>query len=387
MFEYKGMFYDDNSKTKNNFYEGGAHFKYLSLYAKLSELQRVLSPRRIVKDEDIKDYKVIKIRRQKVENNSSIMKNHERKKVDMLSESKDKKRIIKKILKNNSMNKDEKINKKKNESNIFDNFINDLNVIKNNRKIKFNDVLIKDKDNSEKTFYSKGKYNHKNDQIINLRLKKLEKFKLFKGNNISKNITIKNNNNSLPKIDSIYLKHFSGDSSDNNKNLFSDILEKVNFNNKRNSNKILSNIKNMNLSSNNQEENKSHIILNKTINKNKINNNLFKNISLIYDDKINNSETRNYNLPIFNKIYHKHDSIIHNNSPIFKIKKINSYNNVSNKNIKESFNNKVDKGKEKIFLNEKSKKKIINLYISTYKKFEKSKYNNKNKKCNISKYP
>ena len=58
MFEYKGMFYGDDSKTKNNFYEGGAHFKYLSLYAKLSELQRVLSPRRVVKDVDIKDYNI-----------------------------------------------------------------------------------------------------------------------------------------------------------------------------------------------------------------------------------------------------------------------------------------------------------------------------------------
>ena len=119
MFEYKGMFYDDDTKTKNNYYEGGAHFKYLSLYAKLSELQRVLSPRRVAKDEDIKDYKVIKIRRQKVENNSSIIKNNERKKVDMLSESKDKKRLIKKMLKDNSMNKVETIKKKKKRKQYF----------------------------------------------------------------------------------------------------------------------------------------------------------------------------------------------------------------------------------------------------------------------------
>lgn len=56
MAEYKGIYYDDNSKEK--YFEGGAHFRYKQLYKileKLSAAQKIrLNREKLIKDRQAK---------------------------------------------------------------------------------------------------------------------------------------------------------------------------------------------------------------------------------------------------------------------------------------------------------------------------------------------
>lgn len=357
MINYKGIFYEEdnhNTNNKRNFYEGGAHFKYMSLYKKLSELQRVLSPSRIIIEEP-NENKIIKLKRKKFKNNTYVIKNYKQNSLDKLLESNKNVVIKKEILRNN----DFCFNKI--QSSINDNFNSMNNYIK---KKNIENIKIKDNNCKEDNNYSKDN-NTKKEPLIKLKLKKLENIRLYKGNYITKNIHIKNNNYSLPKIDSIYLKHLSGDNNENNKNNFSDITENTNNNHKRNNNLVYK-IKNISLSSNNLD----------VLNNQKINKSIYKNKSKVNEQKNLNQESRNYILQVINK-FNIENNINNNNSPMFdKIQNINSYNNYINKNIKESFN-KIEK--DKIFGEEMKNKKMINLYLNTFKKYEKSKYNYKSK--------
>ncbi len=47
MNEYKGIYYNDN--TEQQFYEGGAHFKYSDLYRILGELVKKVNSKKIPK--------------------------------------------------------------------------------------------------------------------------------------------------------------------------------------------------------------------------------------------------------------------------------------------------------------------------------------------------
>lgn len=47
MEEYKGLYYNDN--TEQQFYEGGAHFKYKDLYQILEELVKKANSKKIPK--------------------------------------------------------------------------------------------------------------------------------------------------------------------------------------------------------------------------------------------------------------------------------------------------------------------------------------------------
>ena len=47
MNEYKGIYYNDN--TKQQYYEGGAHFKYNDLYKILEELVKKINSKKIPK--------------------------------------------------------------------------------------------------------------------------------------------------------------------------------------------------------------------------------------------------------------------------------------------------------------------------------------------------
>ena len=47
MEEYKGIYYNDN--TEQQYYEGGAHFKYIELYRILEELAKKLNSKKIPK--------------------------------------------------------------------------------------------------------------------------------------------------------------------------------------------------------------------------------------------------------------------------------------------------------------------------------------------------
>ena len=45
MEDYKGIYYNDD--TERQYYEGGAHFKYLELYKILEELAKKLNSKKI----------------------------------------------------------------------------------------------------------------------------------------------------------------------------------------------------------------------------------------------------------------------------------------------------------------------------------------------------
>ena len=47
MEEYKGIYYNDN--TEQQYYEGGAHFKYIELYRSLEELAKKINSKKIPK--------------------------------------------------------------------------------------------------------------------------------------------------------------------------------------------------------------------------------------------------------------------------------------------------------------------------------------------------
>ena len=47
MNEYKGIYYNDN--TEQQYYEGGAHFKYNDLYKLLEELVKKINSKKIPK--------------------------------------------------------------------------------------------------------------------------------------------------------------------------------------------------------------------------------------------------------------------------------------------------------------------------------------------------
>ena len=47
MEEYKGIYYNDN--TKQQYYEGGAHFKYIELYRSLEELAIKINSKKLQK--------------------------------------------------------------------------------------------------------------------------------------------------------------------------------------------------------------------------------------------------------------------------------------------------------------------------------------------------
>lgn len=47
MEEYKGIYYNENAEQ--NYYEGGAHFKYIELYQILDEIAKKASSKKIPK--------------------------------------------------------------------------------------------------------------------------------------------------------------------------------------------------------------------------------------------------------------------------------------------------------------------------------------------------
>ena len=47
MDDYKGIYYNDN--IEQEYYEGGAHFKYIELYRSLEELAKKINSKKIPK--------------------------------------------------------------------------------------------------------------------------------------------------------------------------------------------------------------------------------------------------------------------------------------------------------------------------------------------------
>lgn len=64
MKEYKGIYYDDD--TQPHYYEGGAHFKYVELYKRLTQL---------LKEEQKKNKDIEKDKEAKKEKGKKIPKN------------------------------------------------------------------------------------------------------------------------------------------------------------------------------------------------------------------------------------------------------------------------------------------------------------------------
>ena len=333
MFNYKGIFYEENNNIKSNYYEGGAHFKYKDLYQKLSELQRKVSPNRL--DNDIfkiqlktKKYKsnALKITNNKNENNA----------FKFLHNKKNNIFLYKNIFPKNEF-QFSKIQRSIN-SNPIQSFLFNKDVEKNNNKEDFNN--------------EENNKNNKDKQIIKFKLQKLENLKLYKRNN--KNYNFKNINYSLPKINLNYCKNLSVESKEINKNNLSDIIDisnGINLNNNKYS------INNLNLSSGNIEK-QNNILF-------KLSNNEKNVYNLKSEENIPSIQNYSYKL---NK-----ENNINKNSPIFeRIKKINSCNNYKSPNSKDYFN-KIQRDKN--FSKDMKNKKMINLYFNTFKKY----YNMKNR--------
>ena len=353
MLNYKGIFYEGNN-NKTKFYEGGAHFKYNDLYNKLSELQNMISPNKVENENNIdlkgKKYKI---------NNLSIKKNN----LDNSFKSLNNK-INNKIfcIKNNILKNEFQFNKIRN---IINNNISKKIIFNEENNEKKEDII---KDENNYIFDN----NNNDKQIIKLKLKKLQNLKLYKRN--KKDINFKKTNYSLPKIDSIYYRYLSGENKDNNKNNLSDIADNKsninNINNKYNANYL-------NINSNNLEE--------KTNLSNKINN-INNNYNIMSEDNIHSLDSKNNDLNISNKLIDE-KFINNNNSPLsIKIKKINSFNDFKNTKLKGSFN-KIKKNQ--IVGKEIRNKKVINLYVNTFKKYYSMKNKNlsyRDKNFKIKKY-
>ena len=338
MFNYKGIYYEENNNIKSNYYEGGAHFKYKDLYQKLSELQRKVSSNRLDNDYfkiqlKTKIYKsnALKITNNKNENNSfKFLKN--------------KKNNI--FLYKNNFQKNEfqfsKIQRSIN-SNLIQSFLYNKDAEKNNNKEDFNN--------------EENNKNNKDKQIIKFKLQKLENLKLYKRNN--KHYNFKNKNYSLPKINLNYCKNLSVESKEINKNNLSDIIDISNGIN-LNYNKYSKN--NLNLSSDNIEK-QNNILF-------KFSNNEKNVYNLKSEENIPSIKNYSYKL---NK-----ENNINKNSQIFeRIKKTNSCNNYKSPNSKDYSNlqaiNKIQRDKN--FSKDIKNRKVINLYFNTFKKY----YNMKNR--------
>ena len=73
MLEYKGLYY--NCSNDNHFYEGGAHFKYLELYARLNMLAYEINEK--YKDNTNSDNNKSSIDQNEIsENNNNIIKDN-----------------------------------------------------------------------------------------------------------------------------------------------------------------------------------------------------------------------------------------------------------------------------------------------------------------------
>ena len=337
MFNYKGIF-NEKDNIKSNFYEGGAHFKYKDLYKRLFELQKIISPNRLdnghLKIElKNKNYKNIDLNKKNYKENDSF-KCLENKNDNIFA------------LRNIFLKNEFKLNRIKNSSN--NNIIQSFDFGEGKSKI----IKKEDIKNEENN-------NNKESQMIKYKLQKLENLKLYKRNN--KDINFKSSNCSLPKINTNYFHNYLKENKKVNKNNLSDIIK--NPNNNIINKKYFSN--NLSLSSNNVEKH-NKILINLS--------NSEKNIyNIKSEENLPSLIRKNKEINYSNKL--NEEKINNSNSPIYiKIKNIKSYNNYKNSKIKESIN-KIQKDN---FNKELKNKKIINLYVNTFKKY----YNMKNK--NIS---
>ena len=347
MINYKGIFYEKNSYI-HKFYEGGAHFKYIDLYKRLYDIQKIISPSDAIND-SLYENKKLEFEKNNYKNNIIKINNYKEDYPKNLSQNKNKDNnnnifvIKKKILKNDFIfNKTKSIINYNKIKNIIRNNINSQSI--DNRK-------KNEKNNFEKsTFYSKEK-NNIDETLIKLKLKKLENIKRYKVNIFFKNKKFKKANYSLPKIDSISYKKDSKENKKINNNNLSDIIDNAFILNNR------YNLNNICLSSNNLKE-KKNILINYS-NKNYNNFNSYN--SLSNEENVSN-------------LISKREQINHD------INHLNNYNNLKNSYIKESFN---EKQYDKKFSKEIKNKNHINLYINTFKKYYSMKNKNVSKKDKI----
>ena len=340
MINYKGLFDDKNNKVE--FYEGGAHFKYSDLYERITELQKIISPNRL-----------------KVESSNSDKDKIERVEIKKIS----KKFNIKKP---NKINLDELLQNNNNKNNVF--MIN-KNLFLNKKKtddININNILNNNKENNDDNDKSNNikinikEKNFKDELIIKFKLKKLSNLKKLRSNRIKKHFNFKKNksNSFLPKVNSIYFKNLSKDSNNENKNNnFSDVIDNGNT-----SNINKNNFSNLCLSSNNLMENKE---LSNSNSNYKKDNTIFNIKHFFIKDKKHCFESRNCDLPYFNKFsVDKTNNHNNSNSSLFiKIKKINSNSiNKEKYNLKESL---IEKKKNKNLLKNKD---LINIYSRNFMK-------------------
>ncbi len=348
MINYKGL-YDGKNKIFE-FYEGGAHFKYSDWYERLTELQKIIFPNRIKVESSNSDKDIIeKVEIKKISKKFNIKKPNKINLNELLQSNNNKNNIF--MIKKNKLNKNLFLNKKKTDDMNINNILN--NYKKNND----------DNDESSNINININEKNFKDELIIKLKLKKLSNLKKLKSNRIKKYFNFKKNksNSSLPKINSFYFKNLSKDINNENKNNnFSDIIDNENT---RNKNK--NNFSNLCLSSNNLMENKELSNSNSNSNYKKENNNFDLKHFFIKEDKNHFFESRNYDLPSFNK-FSVDKTINHNisNSSLFiKIKKINSNSiNKEKYNLKESL---IEKKKNKSLLKNKD---LINIYSGNFMK-------------------
>ena len=316
MLNYKGIFSAKNSLPP--FYEGGAHFKYIDLYEKLSKLQKINSPNEAMNQSSIENT-MFDLQKKNYKNNNIL--NNINYKEDLLNKLITNKKnnnlcVIKKtIFKNDFIfNKTKSIiNYKKiiynnaNKNNII-NSKSIQNINKNEKKVeKNNNYHSNEKNNNEK-------------KIIKFKIKKLKNGRNYK-NNIFKIKNFKKINYSLPKIGNI---NFNKNISENNldhKNSLSDLKDSAYIiNNKYNINNIC-------LNSNNLKENKELLINNS--NKNNIYS--YKHFfSLSNDENISYLKLKNNDLPVLPKLNKIKKTINHN------VKLLNNYNNHNNSDLDES---------------------------------------------------
>ena len=353
MLNYKGIYYKENDNNEIKYYEGGAHFKYSSLYKKLLELKRkdfIKSSNNELRENTNED-KINEIEKKKFlkNNNDKILKSLKKISSDKIIENN---KINNIFIKNNNLIIIKKSNLKKN----F--FLKIKNNLKNNNNNNNYDINNKNNDLKDNIFQEDNinideKFNI-DENIIKLKLRNLSRLKSYRKINIKKYNDLKNSNNSLPKINSFYCKNIPKDNKENNKNNFSDFIGNTN---KSDINNNLYNFNNIYLNSNNIEEIKE-LSKGKSNNKkiNKINN---KKFSLIIEDKIPVLGSRNKDLPFFNLFSIEKNK---NNSLILEKNSINKFNYY---NLKESF----DKIKiEKNFKIETRNKNLENFNSNTFKK-------------------
>ena len=133
MFNYKGIFNEEDNNIKLNFYEGGAHFKYKDLYQKLSELQRKVSPNRLDNDNFM-----MQLKTKKYKNNALKITNNKNEKNAFKFLQNKKNNIF--LYKNNFIKNEfpfRKIQRSIN-SNLIQSFLYNKDAEKNNNKEVFN---------------------------------------------------------------------------------------------------------------------------------------------------------------------------------------------------------------------------------------------------------